>query len=100
MRWCWELPKWPHFVYDKQALERYSRSILQASGRFQGLFEAIQPDQQNALKIDQLKEEAISSSQIEGELLRHESVQSSLCKAFGLPHKNTTAGPKERGMGV
>jgi Fic family protein len=89
MRWNWQRSGWPQFDYDPAASERLERRFLFDSGEFFGAFKHVGLDDQNTLKIELLSDEALKTSEIEGEILNRDSVQSSLRYQFGL-------GPDER----
>src|ERR1700738_4577556 len=78
MSWNWEKPDWPNFVYDSTALEPLEKRFLLQSGEFVGAFKHIGADDQDTLKIEIIGDEAVKTSEIEGEILDRDSVQSSL----------------------
>jgi Fic family protein len=84
MTWNWEQPGWPEFTFDPKALEELQQQFLLGSGEFIGAFKHIGPEDQNVLKIELISDEALKTSEIEGEVLNRESVQSSLRQQFGL----------------
>src|SRR5271169_2383220 len=91
MSWNWEKPDWPNFTYDSTALEPLEKRFLLRSGEFIGAFRHIGADDQDTLKIELISDEAVKTSEIEGEILNRDSVQSSLRHQFGL-------GPEPPGM--
>ena len=99
MEWIWELENWPFFKYDRNSFWRYETEFFENVGLFVGCFESISEEDQMDLKLRILLDEAISSSKIEGEVLERSSVQSSLCKEFGLNSDTMNASPQERGIG-
>ena len=60
------------------------RQFLLQSGEFIGACKHIGQDDQETLKIELISEEAVKTSEIEGEILNRDSVQSSLRQQFGL----------------
>lgn len=78
MRWNWQHADWPEFSWDSKALEPLERQFLLQAGEFVGAFRHMDSGDQDALRIELISEEAIKTSQIEGEVLNRESVQSSL----------------------
>src|SRR3984893_8137994 len=84
MSWNWEKPDWPNFTYDSMALEPLEKRFLLRSGEFIGAFKHIGADDQDTLKIELIGDEAVKTSEIEGEILSRDSVQSSLRHQFGL----------------
>ncbi len=98
MRWNWEQKDWPEFLYDTKALEALERQFLRQSGEFMGVFRHVGADDQNALRIELISEEAFKTSEIEGEILNRDSVQSSLRHQFGLGPEDSNIPAAERGI--
>jgi Fic family protein len=98
MRWNWQRTDWPNFAYDSKALEPLERDFLLRSGEFIGVFKHVDEEDQNALKIELISDEALKTSQIEGEILDRDSVQSSLRQQFGLGQDGRAVPPAERGI--
>jgi Fic family protein len=98
MTWNWEQPGWPKFVHDSAALEPLERQFLLYSGEFLGAFKYVGPDDQDTLKIELISDEALKTSEIEGEILNRDSVQSSLRYQFGLGPDDRRVPPAERGI--
>jgi Fic family protein len=98
MPWNWEKPGWPAFTFDPKALETLERQFLLRSGEFVGAFRHIGREDQNILRIELISDEALKTSEIEGELLNRESVQSSLRQQFGLGSDKRRIPPAERGV--
>src|ERR1700729_3370510 len=98
MSWNWEQPEWPEFSYESKALEALERQFLVQSGEFMGVFRHVGADDRNALRIELISEEAIKTSEIEGEILNRDSVQSSLRHQFGLGPEQANIPLAERGI--
>jgi Fic family protein len=98
MSWNWEKPDWPNFTYDSTALEPLERRFLLQSGQFIGAFKHIEADDQDTVKIELIGDEAVKTSEIEGETLNRDSVQSSLRHQFGLGAEKPGIPPAERGI--
>jgi Fic family protein len=98
MPWNWEQPDWPNFTYDSKPLGPLERQFLRQSGEFVGAYKHIGADDQETLKIELISEEAVKTSQIEGEILNRASVQSSLRAQFGLGAETPNVKPAERGI--
>src|SRR5882672_8599799 len=94
----WEQPDWPDFTYDSAALAPLEKKFLLQSGEFVGACKHIGPDDQETLKIELLSEEAVKTSEIEGEILNRDSVQSSLRHQLGLGVEQPGVKPAERGI--
>lgn len=100
MIWNWQQPEWPEFTWDSKALEALEGEFLRQSGEFVGAFRHISADDKDAIRIELISEEAVKTSQIEGELLSRESVQSSLRQQFGLGPASANIPPAERGIAM
>ncbi len=98
MRWNWEQKDWPEFLYDAKAVEALERQFLWQSGEFMGVFRHVGADDQSALRIELISEEAIKTSEIEGEILNRDSIQSSLRHQFGLGPEGSDIPAAERGI--
>jgi len=99
MTWNWEQPGWPEFSYDSNAMVTLEQEFLLRSGAFIGAFKHIGQDDRDTLRIELISDEALKTSEIEGEILNRDSVQLLLRKHFGLPAGSTHAvQPAERGI--
>ena len=98
MTWNWQHPDWPQFTYDKTALEPPEMQFLLQSGEFIGAFRHIGPDDRDMLKVELISDEALKTSEIEGEILNRDSLQSSLRQQFGLGPGGRRVPPAERGI--
>src|ERR1700693_3851557 len=98
MPWNWQQPDWPKFTYDSGALVPSERQFLLQSGEFIGACKHIGADDQETLKIELIGDEAVKTSEIEGEILNRDSVQSSLRQQYGLGVERPGVTPAERGI--
>ena len=98
MSWNWQRPDWPEFTYHPAALEPLERQFLLRCGEFIGVFKHVGLQDQDTLKIELLSDEAVKTSEIEGEVLYRDSVQSSLRHQFGLAADGRRIPPAERGI--
>lgn len=97
MPWNWELPDWPHFIYDANRLAKLEKQFFLAIGSSVAFLKSISTEEYNHFVVEMLSEEGVESSRIEGEFLDRESLQSSIKQHFGLqPQKDKR--PKESGM--
>ena len=80
----WQHDDWPNYIIDPGAMESEE---IEFAARMESqslrLAEA-NPDDQLALQIEWLTDEAVQTSAIEGEMLRRDSVQESLMRRMGL----------------
>jgi Fic family protein len=98
MTWNWEQAGWPDFSYNSRALEPLEKQFLLQSGEFVGACKHMGADDRETLKIELISEEAVKTSEIEGEILDRESVQSSLRQQLGLGEEASGVTPAERGI--
>ena len=98
MTWNWQQPDGPIFSYDAVALEPLEQQFVLQSGEFAGVCKHIGPDDQEALKVELISDEAVKSSEIGGEILDRGRVQSALRHQFGLGDEPPGVTPAERGI--
>lgn len=84
MKWNWQQSDWPGFTFDSMVLDDLEREFLQASGVLQGAYKHLKDDDKSELTVSLISEEAYKTSEIEGEILNRDSVQSSIRRELGL----------------
>jgi Fic family protein len=82
----------------ENALEPLEKQFLLQSGEFVGAYKHVGANDQETLKIELISDEAIKTSEIEGEILNRDSVQSSLRHQLGLGDERPGVKPAERGI--
>ncbi|AYG62441.1 Fic family protein [Rhizobium jaguaris] len=98
MKWNWTQEGWPQFTYNAAALEQLERRFLLSSGEVIGAVRHVSDEERNLLRVELLSDEAVKTSEIEGEMLDRLSVQSSLRRQFGLDTDNRPIKPQESGI--
>ncbi|EJL53413.1 hypothetical protein PMI09_03209 [Rhizobium sp. CF122] len=98
MKWNWTQQAWPQFIYDEAHLKTLEDRFLLSSGEVIGAVRHIRDEERNLLSVELLSDEAVKTSEIEGEMLDRLSVQSSLRRQFGLDADNWPVKPQERGI--
>jgi Fic family protein len=88
MKWIWEQPEWPHFVWEQDELARLLRETIQIQGQLMGKAEAAGDDFNRQSTLDTLLQNIITSSAIEDEKLNVESMRSSLAHRFPSPARD------------
>lgn len=83
----WQKSDWPHFKYDLTDIIDVLLSIAEKMGRVSGKLKHLSENLQTEALIDVMVEEAIKTSQIEGERLQDEEVRSSIKNKLGLNEK-------------
>jgi Fic family protein len=97
-RWNWQQDDWPRFRLDTSALKEREAKFLLHSGFLLGALLHIRDDDKNALTVELISNEALKTSEIEGEYLNRESVQSSIRRNFGLDTDARRILPAEQGI--
>ncbi len=98
MQWNWQQADWPHFTYVSSKLERLEAQFLKSEGLLLGAFKHLSDNDKDTLKIDIIANEAMTTSEIEGEFLNRDSVQSSIRRQFGLQSDARKSLPSEQGI--
>jgi Fic family protein len=98
MQWNWQHPDWPKFRYRPDRLALREAEYLRHSGVAIGAARHLPDDERLTVVLELIGTEALKTSEIEGETLDRESVQSSLRKQFGLQTDGRRVGPAERGI--
>lgn len=98
MQWNWEQSNWPSFQWKKEALQEAEAKFLHQSGVLVGVARHFNKADKNTLVIDMITDEALKTSEIEGEYLNRDSVQASIRRNFGLDTDNRRVKPAESGI--
>jgi len=98
MIWNWQRPEWPEFTWSPDVLRRAEEQFLLAGGMFAGTFAHLGPEDKDQLVIEALSTEALTTSEIEGEILDRGSVQSSIRRQLGLADDRRRVKPAEQGI--
>lgn len=97
MEWNWRNTDWPNYRCDTASLVPLKQRFLQSAGEVIGAVRHFNEDDSNQLRIELLSDEAVKTSEIEGEFLDRVSVQSSLRRQFGLNTDDRQIRSQERG---
>ncbi len=96
--WNWSQKNWPYFSYDKEELEKLEFQFSKNTGVVLGAIKHIKGISKDELLVEILSNEALKTSEIEGEILNRESVQSSIKKNLGLTTNIKKTPPAEFGI--
>ena len=97
MTWNWQLPDWPDFTWDKARLALAEQQFLVGGGVLLGTVKHLGEAERNQLTVETMSTEAVTTSEIEGEILDRASVQSSIQRQLGLAADDRRVAPKEQG---
>jgi Fic family protein len=98
MPWNWQKPDWPNFRWDRTRLEAAEKQFLVSGGVFVGTVRHLGNEERDQLTVEAMSTEAITTSEIEGEILDRASVQSALRKQLALAREERRVRPEERGI--
>jgi Fic family protein len=98
MMWNWQHPDWPNFAWKASRFAAAEQQFLVAGGTFVGAIKHLGEKDRNQLTVDAMSTEAVTTSEIEGEILDRANVQSSIQRQLGLAADNRRAAPAECGV--
>ena len=98
IRWNWQQADWPDFRFDAGKLAALEEKFLREAGFYSGTFTHLADEKRDFLAVEMMSEEAMKTSEIEGEILNRESVQSSIRRQFGLSSDSRRVPPAEQGI--
>lgn len=98
-KWNWQRDDWTNFTYNNREIDKLEKIYSQQTGFSLGIVRHLEKEDQNDLIVELISNEALKTSEIEGEFLDRESLQSSIRKEFGLGIQNHFhAKPEEAGI--
>jgi len=86
-----ELPDWPKFRWDQNRLADRLAAVRHRQGRLIGRMEALGFPLRSEATLENLTQEVLKSSEIEGEILDREQVRSSIARRLGMDIGGLTA---------
>ncbi|GAA3643791.1 Fic family protein [Flavivirga jejuensis] len=96
--WNWQQKEWPHFSYDEDVLKDLEYKFSQNNGIVFGAFKHVSDSEKDNLLVEILSNEALKTSEIEGEYLDRDSIQSSIKNNLGLSIDKRKVPPAEYGI--
>lgn len=96
--WNWQKDDWPDFRFDARRLADLEERFLQEAGVYSGMVRHLEKEGKDWLAVELMSEEALRTSEIEGEILNRESVQSSIRRQFGLATDHRRVPAAEQGI--
>jgi Fic family protein len=98
MTWNWQGPDWPEFSWSKARLQKAEELFLVGSGVFAGAERHLESTDREQLTVEVMSAEAVTTSEIEGEILDRAIVQSSIRRQLGLDTDRRRLRPAEQGI--
>ena len=98
MKWNWQQPDWPAFSWDPALVREAEEAFLIGGGAFVGSLKHLGDGDRERVAVEAMSSEALTTSEIEGELLDRASVQSSIRRELGLTAERRRVGPAEQGV--
>ena len=98
MTWNWQHKDWPRFRWDATALDKFEQTFLRQAGMVSGCLKHMSADEKSGLTVELISTEALKTSEIEGDILDRDSVQSSVRRNFGMDTEARRIAPAERGI--
>lgn len=96
--WNWQKPDWPEFTHEPSLFVKAEALFQREGGAVVGSIKHLSPEERDQITVEILRDEAMTTSEIEGEFLDRESVQSSLRFQLGLGTDKRRIGPAEQGI--
>jgi len=99
-KWNWQQDDWPNFSYDNKKLASLEQEYIQEAGISFGILKSLPEAEQKQLAVEIISDEALNTSEIEGEIFNRDSLQSSIMREFGLAEivREARTTPGERGI--
>lgn len=98
MTWNWQKSDWPDFRWDAIRLALAEKEFLIAGGKLAGMVMHLGEHEREQITVDSMSTEAVTTSEIEGEVLDRASVQSSIRRQLGLAADKRNVRPAEQGV--
>ncbi|HEY1210497.1 MAG TPA: Fic family protein [Terracidiphilus sp.] len=98
MSWNWQKPDWPNFRWDTSCLTAAEKQFLLGAGVGLGTAKHLGAEERNQLIVEAMSGEALTTSEIEGEILNRASVQSSIQRQLGLTADQRRIPAAEQGI--
>lgn len=98
MRWNWQQHDWPEFHWKDGILAAAEAAFLQGAGVLVGSAKHLDAGARQQVLVDAMSVEALTTSEIEGEMLNRASVQSSIQRQLGLLSDRRKVAPAEQGI--
>ena len=98
MTWNWQQSDWPNFRWDAAKIAVLEEKFLLSAGVSLGAAKHLSEGERSQLLVEAMSGEALTTSEIEGEILNRASVQSSIQRQLGLVADTQRIPPAEQGI--
>ena len=98
MYWNWQQSDWPDFRWNEKTFAKAEAAFLRGAGVLVGSAKHLDEDARQQLLVDAMSVEALTTSEIEGEMLNRASVQSSIQRQLGFLSDHRKVQPAEQGI--
>ena len=98
MKWNWQKSDWPNFSWEPERLVQAERNFLLNGGAVIGAMKHLGDGERESVRVELMTQEAVTTSQIEGEFVGRDSVQSSIRRQLGLATDHRRVSPAEQGV--
>lgn len=82
--YIWQNSDWPHFTYEQTKFHALLQEIRYQQGLLEGISKGLSQEHLLEMQSETLALDALTTSEIEGEILSRDSVRSSIFKKLGL----------------
>lgn len=86
MNYIWQHKNWPHFTYNTTSIDACITSFAVAFGEVKGILDTLQEEVKQDTLLQFMIDEAIKTSEIEGEYYSRQDILSSIKNKIGLSH--------------
>ena len=98
MKWNWQRSDWPNFRWDSARLAQAEQEFTVGGGMLAGTLKHLSGEEREQLAVDAMSTEAVTTSEIEGEILDRASVKFSIRRQLGLTTDQWRPAPAEEGI--
>lgn len=84
IKYIWQLPDWPNFIWDSSKLIEPLSSLSRLHGELKGQMSLVGFNNKSETQLTALTDDLLNSSAIEGVVLNADSVRSSIARRLGL----------------
>ena len=85
--YIWQNSDWPHFTYDLIKFHALLQEIRYQQGLLEGISKGLSQEHLLEMQSETLALDALTTSEIEGEILSRDSVRSSIFKKLGISYE-------------